>query len=383
MRTVSASARAFFIRQYDWLLIVPAVLLSFIGLVTMNAFTGHSVFFERQALWILAGVCAMIAVSFVDVRSLYRTSIIMALYLGTLAALVLVLLFGTVVMGAQNRFDLGWFALQPSDPAQFVLVLVLAKYFARRHVEIAHLQHIVVSGAYVGVVFALLFVQPDFGSAAIVFAMWLGTVLVAGISKKHLMAVFAIGLTAGACLWFFGFAEYQKERILTFLDPLADIRGAGYNAYQSTIAVGSGGLFGKGIGNGSQSKLEFLPEYETDFIFAAIAEEWGLAGVGIVIVLFGTLFWRLVVHARYGASNFETLICVGIILWFLAHTALHIGMNVGLLPVTGTIIPFLSYGGSHLVTEFAAIGLVLAMARYERPVRHEDLTRLVEGFEGA
>lgn len=370
-------------RQYDWLLVVPAILLSLIGLVTMNTFMGHSVFFERQAWWILAGLCAMVAVSFVDVRSLYRTSIIMALYLGTLVALVLVLLFGTVVMGAQNRFDLGWFALQPSDPAQLVLVLVFAKYFARRHIEIAHMKHIVVSGAYVGVLFVLLFLQPDFGSAAIIFAMWLGTVLVAGISKKHLMAVFALGLTAGACLWFFGFAEYQKERILTFLDPLADVRGAGYNAYQSTIAVGSGGLLGKGIGNGSQSKLEFLPEYETDFIFAAVAEEWGLVGVCIIGMLFGVLFWRLMVHARYGASNFETLICVGIILWFLAHTALHIGMNVGLLPVTGTIIPFLSYGGSHLVTEFAAIGLVLAMARYERPVRHEDLGRFVEGFEGA
>jgi rod shape determining protein RodA len=368
--------------RVDWLLVTTAVLLSLLGLVTMNSFTGESIYFERQSIWLGISLLVMWGVSRIDARLLYRTGVIVGLLLGTLALLTLVLVFGTVVLGAQNRFDLGFFAFQPSDPAQLVLVLVLAKYFARRHMEIGQFKHILISGGYTFLFFFLLFLQPDFGSAVIVFAIWLGMVLIAGISRTHLLAVFLAGTVAATGLWMFAFADYQKERILTFLHPLADIQGAGYNAYQSTIAVGSGGLLGKGIGHGSQSKLEFLPEFETDFIFAAFAEEWGLVGVLVLLALFGVLFWRIIAHAQFAASNFETLVCSGIALWFLAHIIVHAGMNVGLLPVTGTTIPFLSYGGSHLITEFAALGLILSMARYERSVRREKLDREVEGFEG-
>lgn len=368
---------------FDWPLITAAVILSLLGLVTMNSFTGESSFFIHQLLWIAISLAVMVAVSRVDARILYKSSVIMGIYLLSLLSLILVLAFGTVTLGARNRFDFGFFAFQPSDPVQLMLILVLAKYFARRHMDIGHFKHILVSGAYAGLVFFLLFLEPDFGSAMIVFCIWLGMVLIAGISRKHLIAVFLIGALASAGLWMFAFKDYQKERILTFLHPLADIQGTGYNAYQSTIAVGSGGLLGKGIGYGSQSKLEFLPEYETDFIFAAYAEEWGFIGVIVLLILFGVVFWRLLYHAQYASTNFETLICAGITLWFFAHLIIHAGMNVGILPVTGTTIPFLSYGGSHLMTEFAAIGLVLAMLRYERSVKREDLDRELVGFEEA
>jgi rod shape determining protein RodA len=162
--------------------------------------------------------------------------------------------------------------------------------------------------------------------------------------------------------------DYQKQRIQTFLDPLSDIQGAGYNAYQSTVAVGSGELFGKGIGYGTQSKLFFLPEFQTDFIFAAYAEEWGFIGVVILFSLFSVVVWRLVEHAVAGASNFEKLFTVGVALMLMSHFFVHIGMNVGLLPVTGLTVPFLSYGGSHLVTSAVALGMVMAMRRYA-PVR--------------
>lgn len=369
-------------RSFDWLLVTVPVLLSIAGLVTMHTFTGDEPFFLRQLLWIVLSLIVMGVMAFVDARVLRGSNVLVGLYVLTLASLVLVLMFGTVVLGAQNRFDLGFFAFQPSDPAQLVLILVLAKYFARRHIEIAHVKHILVSGAYAFLIFFLLFLQPDFGSAMIIFSIWFGMVLVTGISKTHLMMVFLIGALSASGLWFFAFADYQKERIVSFLHPLADIQGAGYNAYQSTIAVGSGQYFGKGIGQGTQSKLEFLPEYETDFIFAAFAEEWGLVGVVALFTLFGLLFWRLIVHARFAESNFETLVCVGVVLWFLAHIVIHVGMNVGLMPVTGTTIPFLSYGGSHLLTEFAAIGLVLAMTRYERSVRREVQDQEFEGFVG-
>jgi rod shape determining protein RodA len=233
------------------------------------------------------------------------------------------------------------------------------------------------------VIFALLFLQPDFGTAVIIFSIWLGLVLIAGISRTHLALVFGGVLIAVLGIWSFGLAEYQQQRVISFLHPLADIQGAGYNAYQSTIAVGSGGITGKGIGYGSQSKLAFLPEYETDFIFAAFAEEWGLVGVSLLFLMFGILFWRLLVHAWYASTNFETLVSAGIIIWFLAHVIIHVGMNIGIMPVTGITLPFLSYGGSHLVTEFAALGLVLAMQRYERSVQREELDHEIEGFEDA
>ena len=161
----------------------------------------------------------------------------------------------------------------------------MAKYFSRRHIEIANLRHILISGFYAFVLFLLVFLQPDFGSAIIIFIIWLSMVLFSGISKKHLLAVFLIGILAFGSLWFFVFKDYQKTRIISFLNPLTDISGAGYNAYQSMIAVGSGQILGKGVGLGSQSKLQFLPEYETDFIFAAFSEEWGFVGVLIIFSL--------------------------------------------------------------------------------------------------
>jgi len=190
--------------------------------------------------------------------------------------------------------------------------------------------------------------------------------LVAGIKPKHLAVVFLLGTLAFGGMWQFAFQDYQKARIATFLDPLSDIQGAGYNAYQSTVAVGSGQLIGKGIGYGTQSKLQYLPEYETDFIFAAFAEEWGLLGVIVLFLLFGVAISRLLLHAIRADSNFERLFATGVAILFVSHFFVHIGMNIGLLPVTGTTVPFLSYGGTHLVTEFLGIGIVMAMSRYAK-----------------
>ncbi len=223
--------------------------------------------------------------------------------------------------------------------------------------------------------FGLVFLQPDFGTAMILFLIWFGMVLVAGIRLRHLAVVFVVGLVAFGGLWEFAFQDYQKARIATFLDPLSDIQGAGYNAYQSTVAVGSGEIFGKGIGYGTQSKLLFLPEYETDFIFAAFAEEWGIVGVLILFIIFAVIFFRLLQHAVNGASNFAKLFATGVAIYLLSHFFIHVGINIGLLPVTGTTIPFLSYGGSHLVTEFAALGMVLAMRQRHSPrsIEKDDL----------
>lgn len=359
----------------DWILFSAVILLVSLGLVTMNSFVEPNSFFEKQIIWMFVGVALFFALSFIDFRFLRRTGVIVSLFIISTVILLLLFIFGDFVKGAQNRFDLGIFSLQPSDPIKLVVILLLAKYFSRRHVEIAHVRHILVSGFYTFVLFLLVFLQPDFGSAIIIALIWLGMVLISGISKKHLLIVFFVSTIAFGGLWGYAFEDYQKERIQTFIHPLTDLQGTGYNAYQSTIAVGSGKVFGKGIGYGTQSKLQFLPEYETDFIFAAFAEEWGFIGVIILLLLYSVLIWRIIVNSIYGATNFEILFGAGLAILFISHFIVHVGMNIGLLPVTGTTIPFLSYGGSHLITEFVGLGILMGMRRYRRAAHKDDIKK--------
>ncbi len=364
-------------RRTDWLMLGSAVLISLAGLVSMYAFGQGTTFGERQTIWLCLGVIVFFIFSLVDFRFLRRTGVVTALYLIAVSLLALLFIVGATFKGAQSWFDLGFFAVEPVDPAKFALILILAKYFSRRHIEIAQLRHLLVSGAYMFVVFALLFFQPDFGSAVIVAGVWMGMVLIAGIPVRHLLGLLAIGAIAFAGLWFFAFEPYQKDRIMTFIHPLSDVSGAGYNAFQSTVAVGSGGLLGKGIGYGTQSRLQFLPEHETDFIFAAFAEEWGLIGTLILLSLFAVLFFRLIENAKEGGTNFESLFILGVAVLFAVHTTIHIGMNIGLLPVTGITLPFMSYGGSHLVTGYALLGIINAMRQYSRTVADSERHELV------
>jgi len=364
----------------DWLLFFSAFLISLAGLVTMNSFAEESYFFDRQIIWLATTLIIFFVGSLIDWRFLRRTRIIVWLF--SISCILLMLLFsvGHVAKGAQSWFNFGGFSFQPSDPIKIVLILLLAKYFSRRHVEIAHIRHLIVSGAYAGILCLLILVQPDFGSAIILFSVWFGMVLVSGISKKHLFAVIMMGAVTFAGLWFFVFQNYQKQRIVNFIHPLADIRGTGYNAYQSTVAVGSGKILGKGIGYGTQSKLQFLPEYETDFIFAAFAEEWGFVGVILLFILYAVLLWRIVVNATLGASNFETFFGLGLAILFMVHIIVHVGMNIGLLPVTGTTIPFMSYGGSHLLAEFGGLGILMGMRRYNRAAHREMASNEMHGI---
>ena len=359
--------RIFTLRQHiDWILFAAVLPILGAGFLTMNSFTGESEFGSRQVVWIGLSFVVFFIFSFIDFRFLRRTGVLVALFLASVASLVFLIFFGHSARGAQSWFNLGAFSVQPSDPAKIILILILAKYFSRRHIEIANIRHILVSGFYVLVFFFLLLLEPDFGSAIIVFLIWLGMVLISGISKKHLIGVFLIAAVVFSGLWFYVFKDYQKQRIKSFMYPLTDIRGAGYNAYQSTIAVGSGQILGKGIGYGTQSRLKFLPEYQTDFIFAAFAEEWGFIGVVLLFLLYCILIWRILRIALYGASNFETLFAVGVIVLLMSHFLINVGMNIGLMPVTGVVMPFMSYGGSHLLSEFAALGILMGMRRYSR-----------------
>jgi len=365
----------------DWRLFLVVLPLLGAGLVTMNSFVGESFFYERQIIWIALGLVVFFLFSLIDWRFLRRTWVSVALFIFSTLLLLALFVTSQATRGAVSWFDFGAFSLQPSDPIKIFLIIILAKYFSRRHVEIANFRHILVSGFYAGAIFLLVFLQPDFGSAIIIFMIWLGMVLVSGISKKHLLLVFMVGVLSLGLLWGFVFAPYQKDRILTFLNPLTDTTGAGYNALQSTIAIGSGEITGKGIGYGTQSRLEFLPEYETDFIFAAFSEEWGFLGVLTLFSLFGILFWRILMNALHGATNFEILFGLGVAIFFMSNFIIHVGMNIGLLPVTGTTLPFLSYGGSHIFTEFMALGILMGMRKYRKAYHKDDAKNEFLGVE--
>lgn len=368
-------------QSLDWVAFFCALALSLLGALTMNTFTPEDPFFLRQVVWIGLGVAVFFGASRIDWRFLRRGGVAAALYAGILLPLIFLVIAGQTMKGARSWFDLGAFALQPVEFVKLALIIALAKYFSRRHIEIRNIRHILVSGAYAGIVFVLVALQPDFGSAIIIALIWFGMVLLSGISRTHVFAVLSLGAVLFAGLWLFGFEDYQKQRVMTFLHPLADIHGAGYNAYQSTVAVGSGELLGKGIGYGTQSKLRFLPEYQTDFIFASFAEEWGFVGVVMLFSLYGVLFWRILRSAMQGASNFETLFALGVFCYFGAHFLLHTGINVGLLPVTGTTIPFMSQGGSHLLAEFLALGILSGMARYARVSARAESGEWSGGYE--
>lgn len=363
-------------KRIDWLLVFFILPILLAGLFTMKSFTpgeGAAPFFERQLIWIGLSLFVFFVFSFVDFRFLKRTDVLVVLFLAFSGLLALLFIFGSDTRGSQSWFDLGPLSFQPVDMMKIVLILILAKYFSRRHVEIRNIKHLFISGIYMAVPLFLVLLQPDFGSAGVLLLIWVGMVLVSGISKKHLLFVFLGGVVSFTILWFFVFAPYQKARILTFINPLSDIHGSGYNALQSTIAVGSGQIWGKGLGYGSQSRLEFLPEPETDFIFAAFAEEWGLAGSLLLVTLFLLVVFRILYNATLGASNFETLFALGVAIFFMSHILINIGMNLGLMPVTGIPLPFMSYGGSHLLAEFMALGILMSHRRYGRIAHREDL----------
>lgn len=351
----------------EWPLLAIGVVLTLLGVLTMHPFgEATESLADRQLIWLLVAVVAYGVCLFADMHFLRRTPVIVTGYFVVIGLLLLLLAVADPVQGAKSWFNLGPFSFQPADLAKIVFIALLAKYFSRRHVEMKHPKHIILSGAYAGLVILLVLVQPDLGTAAILGFVWLGLVLVSGISKKHLAIIFMLGAVLATGLWFFGLHEYQRARIVAFVNPAADIRGAGYNAYQAVVAVGSGELLGKGIGYGTQSKLRFLPEYETDFIFAAFAEEWGFIGVAFVLMLYGLLIARLISIARRAATNFDAFFTIGVAVLFASHIFIHAGINLGVLPVTGTTIPFMSYGGSHLLMEFAALGIVASLARHGR-----------------
>ncbi len=350
------------LRSLDWLLVASIVPLLVFGLLTMKSLSGDDYFFNRQLVWIALGVLAMVGATAIDWRSLKSSSVILLLYGFGVLLLFALALMGLVTRGAKSWFYLGGAAIEPVELIKLILVLLFAKYFSRRYVEIALWRHIAISFAYLVVPLALVFLQPDFGSAAILFFIWISMLLFSGPTPRQIAVFVGGGLLIALVGWFFLLQPYQKTRIVAFLYPESDPQKSGYHAIQAMIAVGSGGVWGKGVGYGTQSRLNFLPESQTDFMFAAFAEEWGLVGALLLFICFGFLFWRILRISMRSPDNFSKLIGLGICFLLVGHIAIHVGMNLGLLPITGIGLPFMSYGGSFLVTLMAAIGILESIA---------------------
>ncbi len=341
------------------LLIVSPIM--FMGLSAMSNINSSGDIFWKQLIWIMISLLSLIIFANLNYKNLARSKVSIFIYLFASFLLLAVFVIGKVTNGAQSWLYLGGVSFQPADFMKLALIMLLAKYFSRRHIEIANVKHLFISGFYFFIPFLLVLLQPDFGSALILLIIWGGVILVSGTSRKHILFLVIVSVLSFVLAWSFAFKPYQKARIINFLHPLSDIRGGGYNAYQSIIAVGNGGPWGQGIGYGSQSRLNYLPEHETDFIFAAYLEEWGFMG-GLALLI---LYLLLLVYLIYGVSkledNYSIIFISGFIIWIYTHIIINMGMNLGVAPVTGIPLPFMSYGGTHLLLESIMLGISSSM----------------------
>lgn len=359
----------------------PVIIITVLGFLTLFSFNGQTESFYRQVLWVLVGIGISILVSRMPLGFLKKNSTTFFLYGLGLCSLVLVLIVGSTIKGSQSWINFGFFSFQPADMMKLFFIMLLAKYLSRRHVEIAHVKHVIITAIYLLLPLGLIMMQPDFGSGVVLGLIWFGMLLVSGISRKHLLGMVIIGAVLFGLLWGFVFKPYQKARIINFVAPAADIRGSGYNVYQSMIAVGSGQLVGKGAGFGTQSRLSYLPEYKTDFIFAAFSEEWGFIGSILLIMLYAALLWVLIHAASVAQGNFETLFTIGFVIMLLCHIIINVGMNIGVMPVTGIPLPFMSYGGSHILAEFIALGIIFRFFYAGRSVHRDTLQGEFDSLE--
>ena len=345
-------------------MIVSAVLLSIMGLMSIfsTSFYHDKSYFCKQAGFLVVGIFLMLVFTFIDYR-LFRnhSSLLLILYFVSVFLLVAVLFMGKS-RGAASWFNFGLFSFEPVEFAKLVMVLIFAQYFSLRHIELYRIIHIIISGVYTALVAGLVFLQPDLGSAAVLIFLWLGVMIIAGIKLRQLLFLLLIGAILFGIAWLGILQQYQKDRIISFINPYLDPQGSGYHRIQSIIAIGSGQFWGRGLGHGPQSQLNFLPEQHTDFIFASIAEEWGFAGLIIIFILYFLLFYRIIKIARNAENNFARLFCVGAAIVFAFQALVNIGMNLGLLPIVGISLPFVSYGGSNLLINFIMLGIIESIA---------------------
>jgi rod shape determining protein RodA len=358
------------IRKMDWALIFFAVILTISGLVSIYSSSfaqGDFSNFWKQIFFLGLGFFLMVVFSFLDWRVLKENPyLILTFYFLSLFALVFLLFFAPETRGTRGWFKVGSFSIDPIEPAKIILLLLLAKYFSSRHIEMYNTKHIFISGLYVLLPCFLIFFQPDLGSVLIFVLLWLGILIVSGIEIKHFLILMLIASLVFVFSWNRFLKEYQKQRILSFIAPHIEPLGIGWTSFQSKLAIGSGRILGKGWKLGSQVQLGFLTAPQTDFIFAAIAEEFGLLGTGVLLLLICLFFLRVIRIAFFAKTNFCRLFVAGFACLFGLQVFVHIGMNLGILPIIGISLPFVSYGGSGLILNFVGLGILQDLNVYKK-----------------
>jgi rod shape determining protein RodA len=362
-----------FFHYFDWLLVIAPVLLMVVGTIMIYNTTStqpgldtsdllHDLTF-RQIVYAVIGLIALFTLSVID----YRAYAVLRwpIYALTIVLLGVVLAIGQLTHGAQRWIDFNIFQLQPSELSKMLIVLVLAKFLADHTRELAQWRQLFISIALVALPIGLVYFEPDLGTALVLAFIWTMMVLAAGLSWKQLAVLAVIGVILLPLIWL-TMQPYQRDRVMTFLNPTADPLGSGYNVTQARIATGSGGFWGRGVGYGTQSQLRFLRIRHTDFIFSVIGEELGYWGGIFLFVMFAFIILRMLRVALISQAPFGRLIAIGFASALFFQSFVNLGMNLGLMPVTGIPLPFVSSGGSSLVTYLMMIGIVESVLAHER-----------------
>ena len=350
------------LKKLDWILIIATVLLVAIGLLSIYSSSlnkGNFLNFKKQIVFSVISIFLLIFFSFFDWRIFKENPyLILVLYFLCLLSLIGLFFFAPEIRGTKSWYKIGFISIDPIEFTKIIITILLAKYFSKRHIEMYRTSHIFISGLYFLIPTILIFFQPNLGSVLILAILWLGILIISGIKVRHFFILFLLFLLILALGWQFFLKDYQKQRIISFFQPKFEPKGIGWSQIQAKIAIGVGGIFGQGLFKGSQTQLGFLPEPQTDFIFAAIAEETGLLGVLILLLFFLILIWRIIKIALISESNFPRLFASGLAILFLSQIFIHIGMNLGILPIIGIPLPLVSYGGSSLISHFIALGIL-------------------------
>lgn len=350
-----------------WDPLIFASIISIAAISLLIIFSINKTLAANQLIfWALGALIAYFA-SYLDIKIWQNLSI--PLYIISLISLTLLFFIAEPIRGSTRWVDLGLFRIQPSEIAKAATIFLMANFYSRK--SAGSLTNLFASLALVLPLAALVFVQPDFGSTLAFFGIWAGVSTIAGLKPKHVLALAGTFLIVSIFIIEL-LAPYQKQRIATFLNPNQDPLGTGYNIIQSKIAIGSGGIFGKGTGQGSQSSLKFLPEAESDFIFASIGEQLGFVGAFLLLSLYSILVSRLLLIAR-GKNRYSQLLIAAICAYFILQFIVNVAMNLGLLPVTGITMPLVSYGGSSLITSLFLLGVAISLSRYPEQVETENL----------
>lgn len=352
-------------KRMDWALNGAVLALSLIGLLTI--YSVAPALFWPQLTWFLVSIIFIVGFAQINWRPLinYRW-LVFGIYLVGVFLLILTFFFAPTIRGIRGWLVFGPLQFQTAEFSKIALIIIFAYFFAHRHISIGQWKNIFIPFIYLLVPAIFVLLQPDMGSALVLFGIWAGFLLISGIRWRHLAIGFLLIATLLVIGWGSFLEDYQKERIIGLFNPDYDPLGVNYSVIQSKIAIGSAGFLGKGFQQGTQTQLGFLPEAANDFIFAAFIEEWGLLGAVFLLGAFSLMFYRIIKIGLMAGNNFSKLICLGALVMFLVHIILNAGSNLGLVPVVGISLPFVSYGGSNLLISAIVIGLVQSVSVHAR-----------------